>query len=213
MDSHLLATILLTLAWVCTLCIGAASLAIGAMRLGHAYVFTAPGVSRLGPRLGRRLPALGFAHQGRRMSLRQVLAPDRPTLLVFFGALGGETLVKNTAVPGLRRFIGLAQGRVHVVVFCTGAGEEIGEALDAESLVDIITLPDDHLTTELGLRAMPYALLVDQQATVVEKGLVNHLEHLCVLVVRGGDKQLSRLTADLDHLTRACRSHLESHIA
>lgn len=213
MDASLLTTGFLALAWGVTLCIVIASLAFGAMRIGHSYVFTAPGVSRLGPPIGQRVPTLHFVHQGRRVSLRQVLAPDRPTLLVFLGALGEQEMVRNTALSGLQQFMQLASGSLHVVVFCTTATEHIEQALAAVGPVDVIALPDDRLMAKLALRVAPYALLISKRATVLEKGLVNHLEHLCLLIVRGGQRSQVDSIDDVGELERLCASHLDRYVA
>ena len=213
MDAALVTTVSLAIAWVVTFCIVILSLAFGAMRVGHSYVFTAPGVSRLGPRIGQRIPTFRFLHRGQRVSLRQILAPNRPTLLVFLGAFGEQVIVRNTALSGLQRFVQMASNSLHTVVFCSAGTEHVEQALAGVGPVDVITLPDDRLSTKLGLRVVPYALLIDTRATVLEKGLVNHLEHLCLLIVRGGQRSQAGSIDDLRELNLLCASHLNQHVA
>lgn len=207
----MIVTALLCLTGAAIACIVVASLALGA-RLGRAYVFTAPGVSRLGPRVGRRIAATKFVYQGTKVPLRRVLSPDHLTLLIFLGGLGGDTsqqAVMERILLALLRFVRLADDNIEVLVFCTAAVGEIDRLLGAASHFKTITIPNDDMTTTLGIRVMPYALLVDKDGRVLEKGLVNHLEHLCLLVARGG---LGRSDEGaLGRFRSRCESHLANH--
>jgi len=211
MNSSLLITVLLGLAGVVVAWIGVATLSLGAITVGRDYVFTAPGVSRLGPRRGRRIMGTPFTYQGLQVPLQRVLAPDRPTLLVFLANLGRDEQVCETLIPGLLQFDRFSEEGIKVVIFCTSASERIAQFVAADSNITVVALTDDRLTTALGVRVMPYVVVVDAHGKVLEKGLLNHLEHLCLLVVRGGHWRTD--TGRLGRLSRTCESHLKVYTA
>jgi len=208
MGASMSISILLGITWIAVLGLGGAGLAL-ALQLGQDYVFTAPGVSRQGPRTGRRLPRTAFIYRGTRVRLRDVLASDRPTLLLFLGPFGRDTRTKQKLLPDLLQFVQSAEDSIKVLVFCTDACDHVGQQLNEERSIDVIPLPDDRLMTRLEIRAMPYALLADRRAMVLEKGLINHLEHLCLLIVRGGHRWSARLDG-VAHLNQVCTVHLEN---
>lgn len=211
MNSSLLITFLLGLAGVVVIWMGVAALSLGAVTVGRDYVFTAPGVSRLGPRRGRRIMETPFTYQGLQVPLQRVLTPDRPTLLVFLANLGRDEQVCETLIPSLLQFVRFSEEGIKVVVFCTSASERIAQLVAADSNITVVALTDERLTTALGVRVMPYAVLIDAHGKVLEKGLLNHLEHLCLLVVKGGHWRTD--TGRLGRLNRTCESHLKAFTA
>ncbi len=82
MSVSMVVSVALILAWVLALCIGAPSLALAAA-LGRDYAFTGRGITRMGPPVGGRLGAISFTYEGRELPLRQIIAPDRLTMLIF----------------------------------------------------------------------------------------------------------------------------------
>jgi len=151
MNSSLLITFLLGLAGVVVIWMGVATLSLGAVTVGRDYVFTAPGVSRLGPRRGRRIMETPFTYQGLQVPLQRVLTPDRPTLLVFLANLGRDEQVCETLIPSLLQFVRFSEEGIKVVVFCTSASERIAQLVAADSNITVVALTDERLTTALGL--------------------------------------------------------------
>lgn len=180
--------IVLGLAWVVMLCMVVGSLTLG-YAVGHKYVFTAPGVSRTGPRVGRRLASIHFSYQGAKTSLRELVSQAPLTLLVFLGHLGveaDEPHIRDTLIPDIRRFAALSSGTMQVVILGTKSCERIEQMIGTRDHLRVMVLADEQLMDKLTIRAMPYAVLLDRRATVRAKGLVNHFQHLCLVTAQGG---------------------------
>jgi len=201
-------SIALVVGWIIGICLCVASLALGAT-IGRDYVFTAPGVSRIGPRVGQRLPSISFAHQGHAVSLGDFLSPDRATFLAFLGSLGrdvDEAHVREILIPDILRVVRLAGGSIKLVVFCLEPCQRMSELLDAKANINVVVLANDDLTTELKVRIAPYALLVDKDTRLLAKGLVNNFEHACRIIVKGGRSSSGK--ADLERIARLCEPSL-----
>lgn len=188
---------LLGFGWVVATCLGVASAAM-AYDIGHQYVFTAPGVSRTGPRVGRRLASLTFDAQGSHLSalsLRTILSSAHPTLLIFLGSLAedADNPQVDKTLHDLERFAVRVKGNIDLVIFCDAAHDTIRRAVGEDADCPVIALSDDRLPRKLGVRVVPYAVLVDSQARVLAKGLANNAEHLCKLIMKG---DLSSASAD-----------------
>jgi len=201
-------SILLGLAWIIVAVIGIASLVL-AYAVGHEYVLTAVGVSRLGPGIGRRLAAPVFAHQGEKQSLRQLVSPDCPTLLLFLGSFSAnfsQPRISEVLAPALKEFTALSVGAIRLLIFCIEPGEAVEQFLGREEEQMVIALPADRYDRlarrELGILVAPYAVLVDNRARILAKGLVNNFEHLCWLVVQGGETYTRKV--DLEHIIQIC---------
>ncbi len=208
MNDTVIVSLLLGIAWVVIICVSTASIALAAL-IGREYVLTAPGVSRIGPRIGRRLAPAQFKYQGAKISLRDVLSQDYPTLLIFLGSMGRDRRVVETLVPALQQFSAFSNSALKFVIFCTTASDQIADSLRSDESFEVVELADDYITTRLGIRVTPYAVLVDKREYVLTKGLVNHLEHLCLLVVKGGKWRSSE--HELEALTCRCESHFQSY--
>ncbi len=206
----MLPSIAMGFTWVAVVCLGVATLALAAA-MGHDYAFTAPGISRMGPRLGRRIPATTFTYRGELLSLRRMSVRDRPTLLVFVDGLAKDAdkpHVKDILIPDLLRFARLFAGRVRLVVFCTEPCTKIEHMLQTDDSVTVVGLPNDDLTNKLAIRAMPFSVLLDRHGRVIDKGLSNHFEHLCLIVARaraGGDVSQ---TDEMRDLAQTCQMYV-----
>lgn len=208
MNENIIVSALIVVAWALVVFMAIASLALGATALGREYVFTAPGVSRMGPRVNQRIASVRFMHQGIQTPLQHLLSSLHPTLLVFSGGIGQETRVRDAFISGILEFASFFDGGLKVCVFCTSGCDWLESIAGNGNEFEIIPLEDDFLITALAIRVAPYALLVDRRARVLGKGLVNNLAHLCLLVERGG-KQRSG-DGELDRVNCMCSAHLRT---
>ncbi len=202
MNSNIIFSAGIGLAWVVIVLIGVASVAL-AYGVGHQYVFTASGVSRIGPPIGRQLASLVFAYQGVNLPLSDLLSTEQPTLLVFLDKLAADSRVNQELVPALKA-LSRAGNIVSIILFCRYPCSSVISGLDDNTNVRIMSLVDDQLMVKLGVRVAPYAMLINKHRRVVSKGLVNHLVHLCLVIMKGGE---DRETAhELEGLMQFCQA-------
>ena len=213
MGGNLILDGMMGLAWIVAFAMVIASLALGA-KLGREYAYTAPGVSRMGPRIGRRIASTTFPAGDKTLALRDILSSEHSTLLAFLGTLGRDVdmpHMKDTLIPDLLRLATLAGERPRIVTFCASPCTELEQILTKDSRAQVFVLPDDHrMEISLGVRVTPYALLVDQHGRVLSKGLINNFEHLCRVVVKGGLTRSGK--DDLARISRLCQPALPKHL-
>jgi hypothetical protein len=131
MSDETLISATLVLGWLVVVAMGTAELALAA-QVGREYVFSAPGISRTGPRLGQRVTSLRFAHAGGRSSLRRFIAKNRETVLVFMDGIGKDVdspHVKDVLIPDLLKFAELCGENVRMIVFCSEPCTRIAQLL------------------------------------------------------------------------------------
>jgi len=211
MDAQFLMSIGLGLAWLAVICIGVASLVL-AYVIGHKYVFTSAGLSRVGPHIGDHLASKTFTYRDATYPLGHFILQKHPTLLVFLGLLSQSTEeapIKDVLIPDLRRFAALTGQSMQILIFCIEPDEAINQSLGGYKNLTILALSHDHheqLAADLCVRAVPYALLLDARSAVLAKGLANHFAHLCWIVTKGGQLRSSR--DDLARIAHLCHPML-----
>lgn len=180
MNGHILITISLGLGWLLAAGMGVAILAM-AGHIGNRYVFSAEGVTRIGPRIGQEIGPVKFTHRNGQASLSEVISPKKPTVIVFLNA---RSRLTTPIVADLFQIAKYTANDFQFVALCRGPCETIEGMVESRSNVQIFALNDSdtNLSTELGLRVAPYGLLVDPHGRLIAKGLANHTQHLCVLL-------------------------------
>lgn len=179
MNSNFVISAILGLGWLFAILMGIALLAM-ANFVGSQYAYTQLGVTRTGPKLGKRLGSTTFAYQGTKKSLKDVASKKKWTLFTFLDT----SPVSDNLIPDLLGLASFAQGDIEFVVFCHKVSERLSGVSDANTQVKIIELGEiaGDLETKLGIRVLPFALLVNQETELIAKGLINHTPHLCVLI-------------------------------
>ena len=201
MHGSLIISLLLGLGWLLAIGMGVALWAL-IYHIGSRYAFTPAGISRMGPRLGERLASTSFTYNGESLTLQRFLSPSHPTLLVF---LKKAHQVDQQLIDDLLRLASFSRGELQVVVFVAESLGRYQRLLEANRALQIVRLPDQVLLSKLGVRVVPYALLVDQQAKLRGKGLVNYLPHLCYTIASAQPSwDRDELVATLQH----CRPYL-----
>ncbi len=208
MDAHAIVSGLSILAWIAAIGIGVVSLALVYL-LGQTYAFTAPGVSRMGPRIGRSLAPMVITYRGEELPLARLIQPARFTALIFLGALGrdaAEEHISHTLASDLRRFAALSQDTLQFIVFCTEGCERLEELWGRHDYLRVINVQDDRLVRRLAIRVVPYAVMLDTRMKVLSKGICNNFEHLCLVAAKGGRARSSK--NELSRIIRICDATL-----
>lgn len=201
MSSHVAITCMLVAAWCVVGLIGLASLAM-THHIGNRYVYTSPGISRSGPQEGRNIATQTVSSNGIHLSIAHFLAQDRPTLLVFLSTLSHPSV---QFIPDLLSFADETSECFKIVVLFRGEEEVIRDLFRYRDYLYIDLLSENpKLTKALGIRALPYAILVDSDGNVISKGLTNHMLHLCLLANTAETKIGRRL---LPRTTQICQPH------
>ncbi len=207
MNTGLLVWVVMGLAWVMVAGTWVASLAL-ASTVGRDYVFTARGVSRIGPPVGRRLASTAVVHEGEKARLQQFAPSHQLSLLAFLGHIEAqldEPRMRDVLLPDLQRFATLFEDTITIFVFCNGPCERLKQLFAPHTNVNVVALEDDQLATTLGVRVTPYALLLDKQTRLLAKGLFNHFNHLCLWVVKGGKVRPGE--DDVNRASSRCESY------
>lgn len=169
------------LLWIAVVSLGVVVIAL-ARQIGVLHERIAPvGALKIdsGPAVGDKAPVLmlptlggGLAHIG------QTLAKGRSQLLLF---VSPDCPVCKEIIPVVKSFA--QDERLSVLYVSDGRGDELRKfvqrmALDAGAFVN-----SPEVGMRFGVGKLPYAVLIDDAATVVASGLVNSREHLESLVV------------------------------
>jgi len=170
---------LLGLGWILAIGIGIALLAL-THYIGSQYAFTQSGISRMGPRLGEQLLSTSFFYHEKKSNLHEVLSFTCPTLLVF---LSGSAHAEPGLISGLLEFATVTENEIRLVIFSSGSAETFKSLIERRDLLNVSILTEDNLAVRLGIRVMPYALLVDRHGRLRSKGMIKYLYYLCRLIV------------------------------
>ncbi len=179
MNANFFINLALVLGWLLVAFIAVALFAM-AQFIGSQYAFTHLGVSRMGPRLGKRLGSTKFTHRREKIPLKKLATGDQWTLFVFLDA----SPLSFKLIPDLVEFASFVTDKFSFIIFYQGALGNLESLLNYSYFkVFEMTQADHDLSTRLGIRVKPYALLVHQKSMeLVAKGLVNHTGHLCTLI-------------------------------
>jgi hypothetical protein len=206
-------TVLLVLGWISAILIGL-GIAAMAYHVGNGYAFTAPGVSRMGPKPGRYLGDLPITLDGNSITISQLTSNYPYTLLLFFDVYGNNTI---DLLRGLVQFSSLAENSCHIVASYVGdlhvIDKTLLQALHNQHDIHLHPIADEYskfdLQRELEIRVNPFAILLDGNAVVVSKGLVNGLPHFCFLINHALSMAKGSPTYALLHdIAIACNPHL-----
>lgn len=201
MSSHVAITCTLVLAWCAVGLIGLASLAM-AHHVGNRYVYTSPGLSRTGPPDGVNIATRAVTSNGMGSSIARLLAQDRPTMLVFLSTISQPSI---QFIPELLKFDTETDRCFKLVVLFRGEREEIMNLFQYQDYVYVdLLFENPKLMQDLGVRVLPFALLIDSDGIVISKGLTNHIQHLCLLTNTAEAKLGRRLLPRTAHI---CEPH------
>lgn len=205
MNTSLIISILLGFGWILAIGIAIAMAAL-AYHIGSLYAFTTSGVSRMGPRMGERVASITFHYGAQRLALRDILSSERATMLVF---LSKALEAYPDLLPSILAFATGTRDEIKLVIFTTGSLEHAKQLPGWDESLPIFTLSDAEIAVKLGVRAAPYGLLIDTQARLVAKGLINFLPHLCWLSLSA---QLFSGVPGLSNTIRFCQPYLPEYM-
>jgi hypothetical protein len=171
-------SVLLALAWLLAISMAIALFSM-VHHLGTRYAFTAAGLSRMGPHIGQHLAPIALIYRGKKVLLRQLISHDHPTLLVFLN----HSNPSIRFVDSLVQFVSQTMDHMSFLIFCKGVKcEEMISAPGVAKCMQFVDVgSDDPMLTNLVIRTMPYAVLIDSRMIVIAKGLVNNTQHICML--------------------------------
>lgn len=186
---------MLGLAWMIAVVLGFAIFAM-ANHIGSKYVFTAVGVSRTGPKIGRKVPNISFSNNGEVYFLRKIVGDgEYPKLVLFLPHImdGFESLFTD-----LSHLVTVSNADFHFLLFTVSKTNQLSN-ISSYPNVKIFTLDavPHPLAQKLGIRVAPFAFLVDTDNTVVAKGLVNNMPHLCLLIRQSSHKNQASIPKDV----------------
>lgn len=206
MNFSFLISILLGFGWLFAIAFGISLVVMGA-EVGSRYVYSVSGLKRVGPSIGKSVGSTSFEYNGREVRLEEFISPT-PTIIIFvdFRFMQGNLSIQ--LLPDLIKFTAMAKDELFCLVVVHGTISWTNPLANNHRNITTIVLndADPPLLRKLGIRAVPYAVLVDEKAIVLSKGLVNQYSHLCYLVEES-KSQIS--TSALQEISQNCQPYLD----
>jgi hypothetical protein len=170
---------LLGLAWLVVISLGIVMFAM-ADHIGSRYVYTSAGISRSGPPIGKQLSPIEFNNKGTKYFISDLISKQYPTLILFLATNADLT---SRLIDNFIDFATIADHTMEFLIFCNPELRDIPR-ITRIGFINVFVLDNKqhNLLTNLGIRVTPFALLVDQNAVLLAKGLLNNFEHICLLI-------------------------------